>query len=360
MSRKDMNIYKHRNERLRYRKTNFKKIRKQYYSAYVNTYNVKKPARRLNDTKSCIETLAFTVCAANWLKDTEKRVKPSTFANYRFLLEKHIIPFFRKYAMQELCGSDIEQFVSEKLVSGRLKRSCGLSKKYLKDIVAVIKQVAAYAESRYGIPDKIRDTTTPKPEKTEIQTLTGEDKRTLTSFLNNRNKSMDLGILISLFTGMRIGEVCGLKWSDIDMKEKIICVRRTVQRICTGKGGTMLYVGTPKTKSSYRIIPIPEILINPLSKMPYLPDTAVISGTEKYIEPQRLRKHFKAVLEECNIKNIKYHSLRHTFASECVRLGFDIKALSEILGHSSTSTTLEVYAHTSLDTKRMYMERISA
>ena len=364
MSRRGMNIYKRKDGRWEGRFYNGKRKngKKKYSSVYGSSYTETKEklVEKLSSLQACTDKLSFSACAANWLTDVEKRVKPSTFANYRFLLERHILPFFERYTMQKLESSDVEQFISEKLSDGKLKRRSGLSKKYLKDIISVVKQITAYAELRHGIQNKIRYISTPKLNKTESETINAEDKAALTSYLINSDKAMDTGILISLYTGMRIGEVCGLKWGDIDLNNGVINVCRTVQRICDGQGSTLLLVGSPKTNSSYRAIPMPKLLLNKLSQMTHDPSEAVITNTAQYSEPQLLRKRFKEVLSVCRIKNVKYHSLRHTFASDCVRLGFDIKALSEILGHSSSAMTLDRYAHTTLETKRMYMERISA
>ena len=132
-----------------------------------------------------------------------------------------------------------------------------------------------------------------------------------------------------------------------------------MQRICNNRGNTTLIVGSPKTNNSFRIIPIPPILRKILSKKANNGCCSILTGSDRFAEPNQLRNHFKTVLAKCKIENIKFHSLRHTFASECVKLGFYIKALSEILGHSSAAMTLDRYAHTSLETKRMYMNRIA-
>lgn len=364
MSRRGMNIYKRKDGRWEGRFYNGKRKngKKKYSSVYGSSYTEAKEklVEKLSSLHTYTNKLTFSTCAANWLSDIEKRVKPSTFANYRFLLERHVLPYFERYTMQKLEGANVEQFISEKLTDGKLKSRSGLSKKYLKDIVSVVKQIAAYAERCHGIKNKIRYISAPKVNRAETEIISTEDKAILSSYLIDSDDPMDTGILISLYTGMRIGEVCGLKWDDIDFNNEVINVRRTVQRICNSHGGTVLIVGSPKTTGSYRTIPIPKPLLNKLSEMQHDPDYAVITDSSQYSEPQTLRKHFKETLTICRIKNIKYHSLRHTFASDCVRLGFDIKALSELLGHSSTAMTLDRYAHTSLETKRMYMERILA
>lgn len=363
MPRKGINIYKRKDGRWEGRFYSGKKSKgkKLYSSVYGNTYTEtrKKLINKLNNGTTPTEHILFSQCASHWIDNVSKRVKASTLANYNFLLKKHILPYFGDYSMQEVTIDVTGDFINNKLKDGKLKRRCGLSKKYLKDIVSIVKQIANYAELHYGIPNKIRLITSPRPNKPEIPVLNSAERSKLSSYLMQSNNSMDIGILISLYTGIRIGEICGLKWEDIDLKEGVIKVKRTVQRISNSHGGTSIIVGSPKTSNSFRVIPLPPILYNILAYQPNTHDNYILTNSQILAEPNHLRNHFKTVLAKCNIKNIKYHSLRHTFASECVKLGFDIKALSEILGHSSAVMTLDRYAHTSLETKRMYMNRIS-
>ena len=363
MPRKGINIYKRKDGRWEGRFYNGKKNkgRKKYSSVYGNTYTEtrKKLLNKLNNSICQAENILFTQCASHWIDDASKRVKPSTLANYSFLLEKHILPYFKQFLMKDVSVDVMSDFINDKLKEGKLKRRSGLSKKYLKDIVSIIKQIANYAEQHYGVHNKIRLISSPRPDKKEIRILSSSEIDTLTSYLMQADNSMNIGILISLFTGMRIGEICGLKWEDIDLKEGIIRVRRTVQRICNNHGNTTLIVGSQKTNNSFRIIPLPPILRKIIAEKANNACCSILTGSDRFAEPNQLRNHFKTVLAKCKIENIKFHSLRHTFASECVKLGFDIKALSEILGHSSAAMTLDRYAHTSLETKRMYMNRIA-
>lgn len=363
MSRKGLNIYKRKDGRWEGRYSTGKMIngRKKYISVYGRSYSeTKEKLISIIGESKCTETLTFQSCAADWLKYAELRVKPSTYANYRFLLSRHILPFFGRHRMQKLSPANVEAFITQKLSSGKLKSSSGLSKKYLKDIVSIIKQIASYAERKYDIQNSIRYVVSPKSDKKEVCILDESDKQKLAAALFASNNSMDIGILISLYTGMRIGEICGLKWKDINLQNKTICVRHTVQRICDGMGGSKIIIGTPKTKNSFRTIPIPNILFNKLVCVTSSitdPCKTVISELNEFAEPRELRNRFYKVLKQCQIKHSRFHILRHSFASECVKLGFDIKALSEILGHSNASMTLDRYVHSSLDIQRMYMER---
>ncbi len=364
MSKKGLNIYKRKDNRWEGRFFNgrYKNGRKQYSSVYGNSYiqTKEKLISKIAASNEYPTAVSFEICSEHWLSDAEQRVKRSTFANYRFLLEKHIKPYFRSIKMHNLTNADIERFKNAKLRSGKLKRSGGLSKKYVKDIILIIKQIAAYAELHYNIPDRIRNTIPIKPDHREINVLKPEEKKRLTKHLIDQCDPMNAGILISLYTGLRLGEVCGLQWGDFDEDTAVIHVRRTVQKISDGHGGTMLLSDLPKSRSSMRIVPLPDFLTKILTEIKSSNDSvSVITGTLNFPEPAALRKSFKTALRICKIRNMRYHDLRHTFASDCVRLGFDIKALSGLLGHSSAAMTLDRYAHTSLETKQMYMKRIT-
>ena len=164
-----------------------------------------------------------------------------------------------------------------------------------------------------------------------------------------------------MYCGLRIGEVCALQWTDIDTNKGILYVRRTVQRITNqgGKTKTKLFVGSPKSKSSIRAIPVPNFLVPIIYTLAQEdpPDAYILTGLiNKPLEPRTFQYYFNQVLNVAGIKKTKYHTLRHTFATNCVALGFDIKSLSEILGHSNVSITLNKYVHPTMQQKRLQMD----
>ena len=172
-----------------------------------------------------------------------------------------------------------------------------------------------------------------------------------------------LGILISLYMGLRIGELCGLTWADIDIKNRVLYVRRTVQRICScnsdGKK-TKIVISAPKSDTSFREIAIPEFLAEYLTAFKGDDDCYILSGSEKIVEPHAYQYRYKKVLSESNSGDHTYHRLRHTFATNCIESGFDVKTLSEILGHSSADITLNRYVHSSMDRKSACMNLLKA
>lgn len=174
-----------------------------------------------------------------------------------------------------------------------------------------------------------------------------------------------LGILLSLFTGLRIGEICALRWADISLADKTLTVSNTMQRIMSidnKQQKTEVIIGNPKSDSSFRVVPLTEMAFQICTTLRCLsPEAFILSGTShKYVEPRVLQYRLKKYSKECGIKDLHFHVLRHTFATRCVEVGFEIKSLSEILGHSSPRVTLERYIHPSIQLKRDNINKLSA
>lgn len=333
------------------RNSNARKTKYMYGKIKKHIYR-EKP--HLPETK--IASINFESAAEEWLEQAKLRIKISTFRNYEYLLKKHILPFFGNKDMSMITKHDMNVFIKEKLTNGRLKRMCGISKKYLKDILSIIKSIAAHCEQEYEIPSKIRYVTSPSVERKEMKVLDDKEYIKLTEYLMQKITLENTAVLISMFTGLRIGEVCGLKWDDFDSINQTITVRRTVQRISTGQGKTILLENSPKTSSSLRIIPIPHFICKLLLTFKRANNLPLFSHSEKYTEPSHIRKSFNTTLKMFEIGKMRFHDLRHSFASRCMRLNANIKTLSKILGHSNTSMTLNRYIHSSLDDKRTLME----
>lgn len=289
-----------------------------------------------------------------FLATVKPRLKESTFANYRMKAEKHIIPAFGNKCCCALNADDVYAFIEE-------KRGKGLSARYIADIVVLLKSIFRYAVRTYNVRDPLdgfKMTKCPKPD-VAILSKTGQEQ--LLRLATAKNDIKHLGIVMSLFTGMRIGELCALKWCDVDLKNRIIKVRRTLQRIQTADGGkkTKIVITEPKSASSVREIPIPECLIPLLEQHRRDSDMFVLSGSRKPLECRTLQYRFAALLKNGNLPSVHFHSLRHAFATNCIALGFDVKTLSEILGHSSVEVTLNRYVHSSIDRKRECMSRLT-
>lgn len=293
----------------------------------------------------------------DWLRIAAIRIKESSLANYRMKIEKHIIPNFGDLHCCELTSEMVQSFITQKL-------KCGLSPKYVADIVILMKSVFRHASRIRGLPNPLEYVELPKRKSTEVQLLSRTQQKTLQAYLLNNMCLSSLGILLCFYTGLRIGELCALKWADIDFENGIINVSRTIQRIQKSerngvKCGTKLIITEPKSASSIRKIPIPEVILPYLLKYKSEADFFVLSGSNKPVEPRVMQYRFAAVLKKADLPSVHFHALRHMFASNCIACGFDVKSLSEILGHSSVDITLNRYVHSSMEQKRKFMSKLN-
>ena len=292
--------------------------------------------------------------AAEFLQTSAVRLKESTSANYRMKAEKHIIPAFGDIQCCMLKSRMIYQFVEQKLKSG-------LSARYIADILVLMKSMFRYASREYHIRNVMDGIILPKCQKSETAVLSPEQQETLKQYIVSNPSQTTLGIALSLYTGVRIGELCALQWADIDLEKRVLTVRKTLQRIqcVSGKKRTKLVITEPKSRSSCREIPIPECLCSMLAMFQNQRDIYLLSGKTKPIEPRTMQYRFSKILENANLPSVHYHALRHAFATNCVALGFDVKTLSEILGHSSIELTLNHYVHSSMERKQSCMNLLS-
>ena len=285
-----------------------------------------------------------------WLAVSAVRHKETTAANYRMKLETHIYPAFGDIALCKLCAGDIHAFIRDKKE---------LAPSYLYDILVLLKTVLKYAHNTYGTENIMKNVVMPKKPKKELVLPSHREQKKLCSCLFASGDRTALGILIAAFMGLRIGEICGLKWEDVDLEKGMLYIRRTVQRIqCRGGSAkTVLYTGLPKSRLSLRKIPVPRILEPLFSKFAGAKEEFILTGTETCMEPRTLDNHFKKTLAKAGLERIKFHTLRHMFATNFIESCGDAKALSEILGHSTVEITLKLYVHSSDEWKRDCINR---
>lgn len=291
-------------------------------------------------------------------------VKESTFSHYNNIINAHIRPYFNTFSLEEIDTEVIVNFINEKLSSGRIDGAGGLSNKSVKDISSVLKMIIKYGASKGILSSSLIEFSVPKERRKDIKILNSRDLKSLESYVYDAEDSYKLGVYICLYTGLRIGEICALQWKDIDFANKTLKVRKTILRITdtdSDLSKTKIIIDSPKSESSIREIPLPNKLIDILQqhKSKILNEEYyVLTGNEKYIEPRNYYEKYKKYLIKCNIPNYTFHSLRHTFATRCVEIGFDPKTLSEILGHSDVKITLSRYVHPSMERKRVCMEKL--
>ena len=308
--------------------------------------------------------ITFGELCERWLAAAKLTVKTSTYSGYVNMLNKQILPILGGYKLGKLSSEVFDKFTADKLKSGRLNGGGGLSAKYVRDILSLIKSVVAYGEKEKLIAKDSLTISYPKSETQEIRILSKYEQARLERVLTNDTDTVKLGILLCLYTGLRIGELCALKWKNICLTDGYISVCKTIQRIKsvdnTAVNKTEIIIDTPKSKSSVRIIPLPPPIADKLKSLqPTNSEAFFLTGIkDEYIEPRTLSNRFKSYLKECNIDKINFHALRHTFGSRCIEVGIDAKCLSEILGHSSVNLTLNRYVHSSFKQKQVSMEKL--
>ena len=287
--------------------------------------------------------------AAAWKEYKRPYVKQSTMAAYVLILENHVLPYFGDG--DSLHEQEVQAFVLQKLERG-------LSVKTVKDILIVLKMVMKFGVKNewmtyYEWDIKYPTTSTSK----EMEVLSVANHRKILNYIQSHFTFMGLGIYISLSTGLRIGEICALKWSDINVADGTITVSRTIERIYVIEGEkkhTELIINTPKTKNSCREIPMSKELlamIKPLKKV-VNEDFYVLTNDEHPTEPRTYRNYYNGLMAKLDIPKLKYHGLRHSFATRCIEAGCDYKTVSVLLGHSNISTTLNLYVHPNMEQKK--------
>lgn len=290
-----------------------------------------------------------------WKEEKKKYVKKSTYAAYQLLIQNHIKPYFGD--LYEVNEEKVQQFVFDKL-------DAGLSEKTIRDIIIVLKMILKFG-IKNGYLEYIQiDAKFPsKQEKKDLDVLSKADQKRFMEHLRNNFTFKNLGIFICLSTGMRIGEICGLRWCDVDTVEGVIKVRHTLQRIYIIEGETRhteLLLDTPKTANSVRDIPMSSELLKMLKSLNKVVNENyyVISNDIKPIEPRTYRNYYKKLCKQLDIPELKFHGLRHSFATRCIESKADYKTVSVLLGHSNISTTLNLYVHPNKEQKKKTIDKM--
>lgn len=257
----------------------------------------------------------------------------------------------------------INQYISELIESGG-KHGSGLSANTVQAVTIIMKSVFKYGEVTLNISNPAKNISLPKTEFKEVETFSKTEMECIRNCAITGSVS-DLGILLCLYTGMRIGEVCALKWSDIDMNAQLISVSKTLYRINNPTGNdpkTIILIDAPKSKKSLRKIPVPTFMIKRLAEIKENcePENYFLTCSNRYIEPRAYRERYKNFLKTADIPYKNFHVLRHTFATECIRCGIDVKTVSKLLGHSNVKITLDRYVHSSMDDKRRQLQKLYA
>lgn len=293
--------------------------------------------------------------AEAWKEYKRPYVKQSTMAAYVLILENHVLPEFGDN--DSLHEHDVQAFVLKKIEHG-------LSAKSVKDILIVLKMVMKFGVKNEWMNHYEWDIKFPvNSQPKELEVLSVANHKKILDYVQHNFTFMSLGIYISLSTGLRIGEICALKWSDINVADGKITVQRTIERIYMVEGEkkhTQLVINTPKTVNSCREIPISKELlamVKPMKKVVNA-DFYVLTNEDKPTEPRTYRNYYNRLMEKLDIPKLKYHGLRHSFATRCIEAGCDYKTVSVLLGHSNISTTLNLYVHPNMEQKKRCINKM--
>lgn len=354
MPKRGTNIYKRKDGRweARYVQSVCADGKKKYASVYASSYREVKEKQMLciqNAHMSSPESaeMPLQTLMWSWLSSTENKVKRTTYLKYESMIRNHLTSGIGTMPANRITGSHIDRFTDEKLRGER-----PLSPKSVNDLLVILGMAFDYGEQEHRIP---RPTIRRVKEPTrQMRVFSREEQAVLEHFLYRDMDHYKLGVLLALYTGMRIGELCALRWEDIDRGN--VTVNKSLHRIKSGDG-TVVETSTPKTPSSNRVIPLPTFLI-PIIEA-YRAEGAVLrTPGGKQVEPRLLQIRFSKLVAQCGLEKANFHALRHTFATRCVEAGFDVKTLSEILGHTDVKTTLNRYVHSSFALKQENMEKL--
>lgn len=299
--------------------------------------------------------MTFSACARDWLEMQSSQLKESSIVKYRNTINKHLIPQFGDLSPTDIRQDDLFAFSRSLLDSGLSGRSAVT-------ILSLMRSILRYAR-QCGVPTEDPGPITLKQASKPPRVFSRGEQERFTAYLFRQDDMGSRGILLSLYTGLRIGELCALKWGDIQFEDRCIQIRRTVQRLQTLEGGpkTAIHFASPKSISSVREIPLTDEMIEALQKIRKPDDCFFLSGSaDRPVEPRTMEYRFKVAIRACGISDASFHTCRHSFATRCVELGFDVKTLSEILGHASVNITMNRYVHPSMEFKRENMKRLSA
>ncbi len=309
--------------------------------------------------KDGINDRKFARFCQDWLCYKKPLIKISSYCKYEQIIRLHLIPLFGERDFEEISEQEINYF------SRMLSDSVQLSDKSVRDILGVLSSVLRYSYKITRSPYPVPDIHYPKLAQKEIRVLSLAEQHILIDYLTTDMDECKFGVFLAMVTGMRIGEICALRWADISIDEGIIRVSSSLQRVVNysrnNRGKTELVLGKPKSACSQRSIPLTRRGLELCAKMyNECNEYFVLTGTAHYMEPRTLQNKLKKYTKACGLEGVHFHTLRHTFATRCIETGFEIKSLSEVLGHADVNITMRRYMHCSMEFKKKNMERLNS
>lgn len=308
------------------------------------------------------EKLLFNDIVYKWLYEKSMHISLSTKAKYEQLVRNYIVPFFHDIECDNLSNEIMNNF-HELLIYNQ--DYANLSSGSIRTIIMLVNQSCDYAYKKQMLLNKLYLKPCLSKKQPVVKVFSRNDQKKIEDYIFETHDLYSLAILLALYTGVRIGELCALKWSDINFFNNSVTIKKTVQRLKTSKSDskmkTELVISEPKSKTSYRVIPLPKFVtkyINDFYNKDKL-DNYILSDKETIpLDPRVLQYAYKKILNKCDIPYLNFHCLRHTFATRCVTTGWDVKTLSEVLGHSEIKVTMDYYFHSSFEFKQQQMNKL--
>jgi integrase len=362
MPRRGENIYKREDGRWEGRilETNGK-----YRYFYAKTYKEVKEKQRNHlsqskaSSKKSNQSRSATELFEYWLKNClNDGIRPSTYDNYYNCVKNYLAPYFSKNQNNRITEGSAASFVKS------VKDNTSLADSYKRKILSIFKTALRKTLKGAELESVLGTISLPRVQTSEVQVFTIKEQRLIENAVLESEDVQDLGILLCFYTGIRLGELCALKWSDIDIETGTMTITRTVTRTTNyfqGDNKTMLHLGMPKSQNSARKIPLPDFMMNLSDRLKITANESIylLSGTETPTDPRMYQKRYKRILKSAGVKDRKFHAIRHTFATRALELGIDIKTLSEILGHANASITLNIYTHSLMEQKKIAIDKLN-
>lgn len=333
------------------------------YMAMCMPKNIPMSSIKRNEALSTLEQMTDSAQSADtnstfnelldiWKNEARYKIKNSSFCFYEIMLEHHLRPYFGHWQVNQMTLQDIQNFI-------KIKIEENLSPTYIRSIMTLFKSILKSYQRNHQYSLNLYDLELPKISAKAPEIFTFREWKYLENHLKHQTDAFSFGLLVCMYTGIRIGELSGLRWEDYDPINAQFHIRRTAYRIKNSAydanhalSKTVLCIGSPKTPTSERDIPLPACLAKEIQKHCQAPDTFVLTGTTQCMEPRNIQKKYRRLLEQLGLRYLNFHSLRHSFATLSIQNGSDYRTVAELLGHSSVNTTLNIYVHSGIDQKR--------
>lgn len=325
---------------------NFTEVKKKLF-----LYKMQYKENYLGEGKKPHSTMTFQVWANHWLIIQEKRVKPNTYISYESKLKNHLLPYIGQCSLNELTSADLQETVNH------LRSS--LSPSSLRAVFRVLRTCLNEAVKKELLTmNPLDQVNFPSEEHQKVKAFSAEEQDRIITAISNEKY---LPILTAMYTGLRIGEIAGLTWEDIDWEEEVLYVRNNAQRVRMNKANSQskLVIMSPKTALSQRVIPLNESLLKKLRQLQKVSNSRfVFSSNNAPLDPRTIRNRFKKIKKIAQVPDLPFHALRHTFATRCIENGVTITTISALLGHRSIKMTLDIYTSSFISEKREAISKI--